>query len=74
MDVLDLRGIVWQRAIIHNTRGKPRLMNCKMKRQATAHGPTERANMLCVNVRTGSQMVECRFHIYYCALLAKSAT
>src|SRR6185312_8361433 len=73
IDFLNLPGISGPRAVIHDTRGKSRLMDRGLNRQAAAHGPPERTNVLCVYIGTIGEIVERRFQIAYRALLPKTA-
>ena len=73
VDFLNVPGIGWQRAVIHNTRGKLRFMNRELNRQASTHGPPKRANVLCVYIKAAGEIVECCFQIAYRPILPKTA-
>jgi len=60
-------------AVIHEPRSEPRLMNRELNRQAAAHGPPERTNVIWVHIRAIGEIVKCRFQNPYRAVLPKTA-
>ena len=72
IDFLNVPGIRRQRSVIHDTCGKPRLINRELHRQAASVEPAERTDVLWVHIRAIGEIVKCRFQIAYRALLPKT--
>ena len=62
IDALKVHGVRRQRAIIHDTRSQPRLMNGELERITSAHGPAYRTNVLWIHIRPTCQIIKCGSH------------
>src|SRR6185437_7879482 len=73
VNLLKVAGIGGERAVIHHASGEARLMNRQLQGEASAHAPSDRADVIAIHVLSPGQVHESRLQIADRSVLGQSA-